>query len=147
MREYENLNLTEAELDARLNSAEQLWIAKSVASLPEEQVSMAWRSQLNEKLRASAPVKKARRVWQVLVPATAFASCLVLGVTIFLSRETVQSPTAVESGAVEAAIVASYREHSSSRDVGGVGLHLEELDNTTDESVEPLFSEADLGAL
>ena len=147
MKEYENLNLTEAELDARLNSAEQLWIAKSVKGLPEEQVSMAWRSELNEKLRASAPAKRVKRVWQVLVPATAFASCLMLGVTIFLSRETVEPKSVVESGAVEAAIVASYREHASSRDVGGVGLHLEELDNTTDESVEPLFSEVDLGAL
>jgi len=146
MREYENLNLTEAELDARLNSAEQLWIAQSVKSLPEEQVSMAWRSQLNEKLRVAAPAKRVRRLWQVLVPATAFASCLVLGVTIFLSRESVEV-NQTETGMLEAAIVASYREHSSSRDVGGYGLHLEELENKTDEAVEPQFSEDDLGAL
>lgn len=147
MREHENFNLTQAELDARLASAEQLWIAKSVKALPEEPLSMAWRSQLNEKLHASKPVKRARRLWQVLVPATAFASCLVLGVTLFLSRESVVEVGTTESGMLEAAIVASYREHASSRDVGGYGLHLEDLENKTDEGVEPLFSEADLGAL
>ena len=53
-------------LDALLNSAGQQAIREAVNAMPEEQLSLAWRSDLNERLRQVRPTSK----WRVTINAT-----------------------------------------------------------------------------
>jgi len=69
------------ELENALQSQGQLWMKSAVSQLPTEEPSMAWRSELNEKLRSmaqtAAPVKTHRRFWWALGPSMAAAGALV----------------------------------------------------------------------
>lgn len=72
--------------DQDLSTGTQLTIRKAVQSLPDEVVNMAWRSELNEKLRVSrvpaAPYKKKFAFKWIFAPAAGLA---VAGALFFLT--------------------------------------------------------------
>ena len=53
----ENRNIDMNDLDRKLSSPDQLWVSKAVSAMPEDDLSMAWRSQLNSKIVALAVVE------------------------------------------------------------------------------------------
>lgn len=75
--------------DEHLETPEQKTAQKLVSQLPDEQVSMAWRAQLNEKLNAVAkPVKQAW--WQLAwKPALGMGLAGALSLMLFLSKPAV----------------------------------------------------------
>jgi hypothetical protein len=144
--------IEELELDERLASSAQQSVRGLVASLPDEQVSMAWRSSLNERLLQSAAKKRRQRVlsW-VLKPAFGLAVAGALA-TVIIMRQPAQEPTSVppSSGAIEASIVAVHRENAAYSDMVGAGLApVEATSDRTTKSVEtaPDWNEVDIDTL
>ena len=92
--------------DAKLNSAGQMAIRSMIQALPEEPVSMAWRSALNEQLLASAAKqrKKRRLLWfaspaagLTLVTALAFVVMFQPGSRVYTNAALTQSSLPAES--------------------------------------------------
>jgi hypothetical protein len=138
------LKMTDQQLDERLNS--QAAIRDAVKSLPEEFVSLQWRSDLNERLRTCAPERR-RQSWffHAWKPALGLmaAGCLAMVVTVRVAVE--EQP--IQSGpGLEASLVGNYREIAVSRELAGTGLSHYELE-ATGGALEPEWSEADFEAL
>ena len=114
-----------------------------VKSLPEDSLSLAWRSELNEQLREMAPkVRRLAWLWQFGRPAVGLclAGCLALVVTFRLA-------VAPQGEGLEGALIQTVAETTTVRDVTGAGLLPQELSQTTRDDVEETWSELDLGAL
>ncbi|MCW5943370.1 MAG: hypothetical protein KIS66_14155 [Fimbriimonadaceae bacterium] len=92
-----------------------------VASSPEDELSLAWRSELNEKLLALArPVKKSRwaLAWR---PATALAVTAALALTFVLQLRT------TPSGEFEKGLIELHFDSERSLDMAGVGVAMPEV--------------------
>jgi len=135
------------ELDALLRTQTQQAIQKAVRSLPEENLSLAWRSSLNERLRAAKPEPR----WKARLKGTwrpalglALASCLAITLTL---RNPISHPV-VANSSLEASLVATYDDTANSETVAGPGLAIHEVNDTTsntDSSSD--WSESDLNSL
>jgi len=120
-------------LDALLNSAGQQAIREAVNAMPEEQLSLAWRSDLNERLRQVRPTSK----WRVTINATwkpavmfALGGCLVMA--LMLRTTPLSSPKGSDN--VEASLVAAFDDSANSEEVAGPGLGMHEVGDTTQAS-------------
>ena len=135
-----------ADIDALLKSDSQDRVRRVVRSLPEESLSLAWRSGLNERLREIKPVPRWRaRLVVAWKPALglALATCLA-AILVFRTAPTPTHHTAN----VEASLVAVYEDSASSDEVSGSGLALHEVNDTTktsDSSAES--TDSDLSTL
>lgn len=116
----------EARLDQALDattSARQL-----LKGLPEEAPSLAWRSQLNEKLLDLGAKPKPKRLgWRLPSLAAGVAACS-LALFAYL-----QAPTAVTSpdSGLESQLVAFHSEQNSAWEVSAIGGDVPELTSTT----------------
>jgi len=111
-------------LDSQLESAGQQTIAKIVQGLPEDTLSMAWRSSLNERLLAEATVKRPRfRFTWIAMPAAGAAVACALAVAVFLHAPTGTAPTPQlgQSYNVEAGLMDTYRQESATHEIEGAG--------------------------
>lgn len=86
----------EAELDQKLNSVSQQFVAQAIKRSPDEELSMAWRSELNSKLAsvASDASKKQRRSAWIWRPTVGLVGACALAAVIWLPRS-VSSDSAV----------------------------------------------------
>jgi hypothetical protein len=85
-------------------------IRQLIQSLPEDVPSMAWRSQLNERvLVESTRLQKRRKLVWWSRPAAGFAVAGALAV-MFLSRVTIESNSASDPASFESALVSAHRE-------------------------------------
>ncbi len=133
------VNLTAAELDRELQGSEQSQLRKLVRELPEESVSMVWRSALNEKLMAIAAYqRKRRRVIWVLRPALGIGLAGVMALTFVVIRGTHEVPKS-HRASVEAALVGVHRDAVLADDVAGTGLTAIEVDQDADGDVKSDF--------
>ena len=136
-------NRTHSELDALLNSESQQTIRRVVNSLPEDSLSLSWRSDLNERLHKVRPIARWRvRVAQSWKPALglALAGCLA---TLIAIKPGVQAPQT--SHPIEASLVSSYTDSANLDDLVGPGLAVHEVSDTTrsnDSSTQ--WTESDL---
>ncbi len=84
-------------------------VAEAVSQLGDPELSMAWRSDLNQKLKAIAPKPKARR-WSWLVPGMA-AGAVAAGMALFAMFGTITTdvaePMATENVAPPTRVVES----------------------------------------
>ena len=122
-------------------------IREAVKALPEDSLSLAWRSDLNERLRAMGPqVRRRAWFWHFGRPALglSLAGCLALMVTLRMVAP--QTGTGVGVG-IEDALIQTVAETTRVRDVTGAGLLPQELNETTRIEFEEEWSELDLGAL
>ncbi len=80
--------IKEAELDLKLNSVSQQFVAQAVKRSPEEELSMAWRSELNSKLAsvATETSKKQRRSAWIWRPTAGLVGACALAAVIWLPR-------------------------------------------------------------
>jgi hypothetical protein len=126
------------DVDDKLNSGAQRMVARAVASLPEETVSMVWRSDLNEALRATAAKSKRRRFMFNFVSPIAglgFACALALIVPMSLSHShrhivpvASQSDSApISSSNLEADLIRVHQDDVRISDVTGAGLNPTEV--------------------
>lgn len=133
------------DLDQRLESPAQRAVRDAVRQLPDEELSMAWRSSLNERLRAESAVqKRATRRWHLaLRPALGLgmACALAAVVTFRLGSGPTSTPTpAVLDSELEAALFSAHRQVVGHADVAGTGLLPSEVNYVRREEA-PLPSE------
>jgi hypothetical protein len=136
----------QAELDALLKSESQQMVQRAVRALPEDSLSLAWRSDLNERLRQVRPVSKWRsRVVIAWRPALglALATCLAVMVTV---KTTPPSPQ--HTGNLEASLVTAYDDSTTADELVGPGLAVHEVNDTTrTQQTSSEWSESDLNNL
>jgi hypothetical protein len=79
-------------IDERLEESGQQVVRALVRDLPEEPVSLAWRSELNEKLnKAAASRRRVRRFWNITAPSLALSAACALAF-MMLGRTGSQAP-------------------------------------------------------
>ena len=129
-------------MDERLNGEAGRQVAGWVRDLPEETPSLAWRSALNEKVRAEAALRaRRRRRWTLARPALGLALAASLAAVVLVPRPVV--PKAPEKGRIEASLVALHDQSVQTADIVGTGLDPEEAP----ASVTPRDPLEDLEAL
>lgn len=108
-----------------------------VKGLPEDSLSMAWRSALNERLVQEAAVRKRRaRIGLFLRPALGLGLACTLAVLVMFhpSKPSVAAPS---GDALEAALVTTHRQSTYAWDVAGVGLSPTDLPMDSDTTRKP----------
>lgn len=102
--EYNDKNLiSENELDEKLSSSEHLAVRSWIAELEQDSPSLAWRSELNQKLMLESKARDAkRRLGLRLVPAFGLACAAVFGLMMIRPQQAgisapVAKPVPVES--------------------------------------------------
>jgi hypothetical protein len=129
-------------MSARLDSDSQVAISKIVSSLPEEPLSLVWRSELNESLRAvSNQNRKRKRMFNFLSPLAGLSvACALAGIVLFrtphTSRLSSQSPVVASAGpSLEASLFHAQQDDMRASDVAGAGLsRTEAADNAISDS-------------
>lgn len=142
MKNFEN------ELDEKLNTSGQLQVRDLVKGLAEDQVSMAWRSSLNEKLLQAAPVK--RSAWsRILRPALGLAAAGALALTFVMQQPEAKGViSGGNSSALEARLMADHQQTIALVDLSGPGLSPDETNYVSSEPSTDYDSlEVDLSAL
>ena len=129
LNEFDTLNLTEQELDRLLESDAGTQMRDFVRSMPDETVSMAWRSELNQKISAHvrSQEKKRRFAW-IVSPALGLGLAGALAfVFIFKSSSVSDNPSVVRDSKLEERLVASFEDNLRNYDMTGVGLSPDEV--------------------
>jgi hypothetical protein len=133
------------DLDQELNSASQMQVRQVVKALPEEALSLSWRSQLNERLRAEEARKRKQNlaawVWK---PGAAVALAGALAVA-FMTRLPDMGPVTNSPG-VEKALVNTYLEGRASWAVAGDGITANEVKEAAVEPSPFQMDREDVGA-
>lgn len=115
-------------------------LKRIVSDLPEEGLSLTWRSELNEKLRA-LPVTAPRRFafWK---PVAGLALASALAVVAFVPRSGV-NPTSPSD--IEDQLVRTHISSAADREVAGTGLTAHESQRETlSLDTSSSWTEADL---
>jgi hypothetical protein len=130
--------------DSRLDTPSQDAMRKLVSNLPEESLSMAWRSSLNEKLLAeAAPARKRRGYLWFLRPVVAVAAGAAM-ISLYMVQETAP-PGPVAESSMERSLVQDHRQNLAILDIVGAGLNPLESTPTGSYSVdEPDWLDYDL---
>jgi hypothetical protein len=120
-------------VDQKLNSDAQIAVAKVVSSIPEDTLSMVWRSELNEAIRLTAVnTKRHKFVFSFGGPIAGLgvACALALIVPITLSRSNhrivkVDPPVATvpASPSIEEGLLQVHQDDVRMSDVAGTGLN------------------------
>lgn len=116
-------------IDEKLQSTGQQAMRSVMKSMPDDMVSMAWRSSLNERLIAeAAKTKKPNRFLILLRPALGLGlACMLAGVWFINSAHIGGTPratrVAVSSGHLESALVSLHEQSEIGSEVAGVGLN------------------------
>lgn len=134
-------------IDEQLCSPGQMAMRDVVQSLPEDTLSMAWRSSLNEKILEGAAKKRQRRRWLwFLAPSAGLAVACALATVVILGVGRHEQPA---DRGLEAAMVSMHRDLSSTQDVTGSGLNA--LETKNDVSSKPIdtidLNESDIESL
>lgn len=121
--------MTELELDAKLESAGQRQMRQLVQSMPDEQVSMAWRSALNQRVMANVEAKrKKRRAAWFLSPALGLGLAGALAF-VFIARTPTAPPEHSSQSSIEAKLVATHQDFLRYSEGTGSGLSQDEVVN------------------
>lgn len=126
--------------DERLAGEGQRQAAEWVRALPEETPGMAWRSALNEKVRAEADARARRRWrWTLARPALGLALAASLAVVVLVPRAPLAaSPAAPNADRLEANLVALHDQSVATADVVGAGLSPDEATASPVRARDPL---------
>lgn len=154
MKKQEPMNVLK-DLDTRLNGPAQNRVRDLVSALPEEPLSMAWRSDLNEKLlrKHRAEARRKQVLW-FLSPALGFGVAAAMTMVVFMHGSPRQGvvrtqPPLVASRAGDAglanALVSTHQEVGSLSEAAGVGLSPNEAVSLADNhSDSDSWTEADV---
>lgn len=138
--------------DAQLASPAQDAMREAVRALPEDSLSMAWRSGLNERLIAEgARHKRRRRLFWALRPAAGLAMAGALAAVFVIRTSPVPeiTPNLSSSDSFEAALLSTHNEVAQFADVAGTGVRPTEATyasrNRAPENLD--WSEVDIESL
>jgi len=115
--------LESAELDELLSNPKQQLVSDAVRALPQENVSLQWRSALNEKLRKLRPVRE--KISLVIIGFRALAGVgLASLVCIALYSKFGPQPNVskVKAQTVASALIAEHRDSVASSEIAGPGI-------------------------
>jgi hypothetical protein len=135
--------------DAKLNSPGQLAVRDLVRALPEDTVSMAWRSSLNEQLLGlAAKQQKRRRILWFAPPAVGISMVTVLAFVLMI-QPTTHPAAGIPDRGIESAILNDHHASTLSSDVSSAGLNLAEVTSDANETDpdDGVWSEADVESL
>jgi hypothetical protein len=128
-----NQPLNPKDLDAMLAREDQQRVRETVRLLKEEAPSMAWRSQLNERILAQAGKRRSRqRLWWIFTPSVGVAVAGALAIAVFFHNPSPRStgnplPYAATAPSLEDSLIGLAHDNSVSDDVSGSGLHVRDL--------------------
>jgi len=139
--------MKEADLDALLAAPDQNQMRLLVQSLTDEIPSLAWRSDLNEKIRAQKSTRPRagwRWMWR---PSLGFAMAAALAVVMYVRFA--PERTVTHDGTVEAAMMLSHQDLTEAADVSGPGLSMQEAmsPDTTSTSEPNDWDQQDVASL
>lgn len=113
------MNMNERELDEKLAQTQS--IAGVVRSLPEETLSMAWRSSLNERVLVEAAKRqRSRHIAWIWRPAVGLALASSLAMAILWKSAPIEHRQPV-SVSIEASLLDLHRESVVASEVAGQG--------------------------
>lgn len=121
--------------DRLLESPGQQKVRQLMKELPEDTVSLSWRSSLNERLLKLEPVRKKVALVTVAFRALAAVGLATLLCLAVISRtgiskadQAVQSRT--DGTLLASALVSEHKETENSAEIGGVGVAVADPDPT-----------------
>lgn len=142
--------------DSLLDQPGQAFVREAVRSMPDDSLSLSWRSALNEKLLAESEKKVKRRRFQLVWrPAFGLAVAGALATMWIIRPDSampgISSPSNRAEMSLEAALVDAHRLSSLESDVAGTGLRpLEQRYVTRNVSQDfelPDWNEIDIDSL
>ncbi|MFZ4507493.1 MAG: hypothetical protein ACOYON_07330 [Fimbriimonas sp.] len=137
------MNKKTEHMDEALGGTGQQSVRSWVQSIPEDVPSMAWRSELNEKLLAMA-TQNAKKSWQSLVwrPALGLVMAGALAAILLIHPNSAATP---KESSLEAHLLEQYRVERASAEL--VNYSSSEMSVNTLPKFESEVSEADLESL
>lgn len=114
--------------DEQLNDPAQRAVQNFVRDLPEDSLSMAWRSGLNEKLIAESQRYQKRSRWLLIMrPIAGFALAGCLAVVLMVRSGSLDPRAGTNSGAtgrssIEAQLLDTHEQVDQYAEVAGTGL-------------------------
>ncbi len=131
--------------DTLLEGSGQEFVRKLVSNVPDDELSLAWRSALNERLLVAAPLKKQKMAW-FLRPAMGLAFAGALAAVVMIRTSPMETPIVRSTGTLEAALVRDHQQNLMMSDVAGLGVNPLES-RPTESSVGDDWSEVDFTSL
>lgn len=128
--------MKEQELDELLNSKEQQELSRLVKSLPDDSLSLSWRSELNSKLRVQAEKTRKRRIfWMVGRPVAGLSLAAVCALALFVKPTATPVKIAVENphATIESTVASAHKDEVVASDLG-ITLSLEEDSESIEQS-------------
>ncbi|HVT13566.1 MAG TPA: hypothetical protein VHE55_14975 [Fimbriimonadaceae bacterium] len=133
-------------LEEELNSPEQLHVRELVRALPDETLSLTWRSGLNARLQSEMVRRRKLNLFGwVWKPAVGLALAGALAVAFIIPPK---GSAPARGGELEKALVTHYVESTASWEVAGDGVSMGEVKDAVNQhtiSVDP--EQEDVGAL
>jgi hypothetical protein len=135
--------------DEMLECTSQLKVREMVSGLPDDSLSMAWRSALNEKLIAAGKVSRQRkRMNLILRPAFGLAVASALALVLVMQPSRIAPPSSTKNPGLAAALVKDHRENVELTDMVGSGLNPLESRPTDSLIDDPIgWSDVDIDSL
>lgn len=100
LMEEQSLTMVEAlVLEQQLESGDQVRLSEAISHLPDAEVSLAWRSELNQRLQALAPVESKKKFSFKWVYSSAAVAATIAVVAFFAmkSNDTLERPAPIVS--------------------------------------------------
>jgi hypothetical protein len=138
-------------LDQRLQSPAQLAVRDAVQALPEDSLSMSWRSGLNERLIAVAEQRRRKqRFWLFFRPTAGLVAACGLVAVLFIQQAPTQAPASkAPRSEIGTALVSFHQDAVRSVDIAGTSINPIEAVNNETASTEGTsdWSEVDVESL
>lgn len=140
-----NRKSNEFDLDRELEAANQLAVSRLVRILPDDEPSLEWRSQLNERLVAMP--RKRKQFWSHPLRLAWVGSVATVIVVLFaMPQEPATDPEPIAVS--ESALVLEHALAVAASEIAGPGLNqYESLRRTSYEPVSDEWNELDLDTL
>jgi hypothetical protein len=135
--------------DSQLNSASQMAVRNLVRALPEETVSMAWRSSLNEQLHTLAVKKQKKRRLLWFATPTVGISLVTALAFVLMFQPAPHHPISVPDRGIESAILSDHHSSTLSNEVSTAGLNFNEASSDANDAdpEDGVWSEDDVESI
>ncbi len=117
------------ELDAKLEKQEPM--RRLVRELRSDEPSMAWRADLNEKLRSLTPSPKSRTWGWLWKPAAGLGLASILVVAVFVKTPQVSTPSGANETAIAQAMLQAHQQAVAHQELGTVPVEALSSDSAT----------------
>lgn len=135
----------EFDIDKELESANQVALSEMVRQLPEDEPSLEWRSQLNERLVA---IPRKRKPFWAHPVRLAWVGGVATIVLVWLAMPQPVKPGVRQDGVLESVLVSEHAQTVAVSEIAGAGLnYYESQRHTSRRPVSEEWNESDLDTL